>query len=83
MKMSMFVMRDQLSHALGEGVGEPAGWARVLSASLEIFSQPLIPPDLLEQARKALAGFAAEAEAAAAAAVPSRATKDTPTKEQP
>lgn len=80
MKMSMFVMRDQLSHALGENVGEPAGWARVLSASLEIFSQPLIPPDLLELARKALAGFAAEAEAAAVA---SRATKDTPTKEQP
>jgi AcrR family transcriptional regulator len=55
MKMSMFVMRDLLSHALGESVDEPAGWARVISASIEIFSQPLVPPDLAEQARKALA----------------------------
>jgi TetR/AcrR family transcriptional regulator, regulator of cefoperazone and chloramphenicol sensitivity len=59
MKMSMFVMRDLLSHALGESVDEPAGWARVLSASIEIFSQPLITPDQVEQARKALAEFTA------------------------
>jgi TetR/AcrR family transcriptional regulator, regulator of cefoperazone and chloramphenicol sensitivity len=59
MKMSMFVMRDLLSHALGESVDEPAGWARVISASIEIFSQPLVPPDLAEQARKALAEFTA------------------------
>jgi AcrR family transcriptional regulator len=61
MKMSMFVMRDQLSHALGASVDQPAGWARVVTASLEIFAQPLVTPDLLEQARKALAGFTAEA----------------------
>jgi AcrR family transcriptional regulator len=59
MKMSMFVMRDLLSHALGESVDEPAGWARVISASIEIFSQPLVPPDLAAQARKALAEFTA------------------------
>jgi len=59
MKMSMFAMRDLLSHALGQDVGEPAGWARVISASIEIFSQPLVTPDLLEQARKALAEFTA------------------------
>ena len=59
MKMSMFAMRDLLSHALGENVDEPAGWARVLSASIEIFSQPLITPDLVDQARKALAEFTA------------------------
>jgi AcrR family transcriptional regulator len=57
MKMSMFAMRDLLSHALGQNVDEPAGWARVISASIEIFSQPLVTPDLLEQARKALAEF--------------------------
>jgi AcrR family transcriptional regulator len=64
MKMSMFVMRDLLSHALGESVDEPVGWARVITASLEIFSQPMVTPDLLEQARKALAGFVAEADSA-------------------
>ncbi|MEV6844968.1 helix-turn-helix domain-containing protein [Actinoplanes sp. NPDC051411] len=59
MKMSMFAMRDLLSHALGQSVDEPAGWARVISASIEIFSQPLVTPDLVEQARKALAEFTA------------------------
>jgi AcrR family transcriptional regulator len=59
MKMSMFVMGDLLSHALGQRVDEPAGWARVIGASIEIFSHPLVPPDLLEQARKALAEFTA------------------------
>jgi AcrR family transcriptional regulator len=61
MKMSMFVMRDLLSRAIGESVDEPAGWARVLGASLDIFAHPLVTPDLHEQARKALAGFTAEA----------------------
>jgi AcrR family transcriptional regulator len=59
MKMSMFVMGDLLSHALGERVDEPAGWARVLGASIEIFSRPLVTPDMAEQAHKALAEFAA------------------------
>jgi AcrR family transcriptional regulator len=59
MKMSMFVMGDLLSHALGERVDEPAGWARVIGASVEIFAQPLVTPELLEQARKALAEFTA------------------------
>jgi AcrR family transcriptional regulator len=59
MKMSMFVMGDLLSHALGQRVDEPAGWARVISASIEIFSHPLVTPDLREQARKALAEFIA------------------------
>jgi TetR/AcrR family transcriptional regulator, regulator of cefoperazone and chloramphenicol sensitivity len=54
MKMSMFTMRDQLSRALGEDVGEPGGWVRVILASIEIFSQPLVTPDLVEQARGAL-----------------------------
>jgi TetR/AcrR family transcriptional regulator, regulator of cefoperazone and chloramphenicol sensitivity len=59
MKMSMFVMDDLLSHALGQRVDEPAGWARVLSASIEIFSHSLVTPELAEQARKVLAEFAA------------------------
>lgn len=59
MKMSMFVMGDLLSHALGQRVDEPAGWARVLGASIEIFSHPLVTPELAEQAHKALAEFTA------------------------
>jgi TetR/AcrR family transcriptional regulator, regulator of cefoperazone and chloramphenicol sensitivity len=57
MKMSMFTMRDQLSRVLGEDVGEPAGWIRMLQASIEIFAHPLVPPELAEQAREALARF--------------------------
>jgi TetR/AcrR family transcriptional regulator, regulator of cefoperazone and chloramphenicol sensitivity len=62
MKMSMFVMRDLLSHALGEDVGEPAGWVRAMIASLEFFAQPMVTPDLVEQARKALAGVTSAGE---------------------
>ena len=54
MKLSMFTMRDQLSRALGEDVDQPSGWARMLQASIEIFSQPLITPEQAEQARAAL-----------------------------
>jgi len=54
MKMSMYTMRDQLSRVLGEDVGEPDGWTRVLLASLEIFSHPLITSDQAERARAAL-----------------------------
>jgi AcrR family transcriptional regulator len=57
MKMSMFTMHDQLSRVLGLDVGEPPGWSRMLRASLEIFSQPLVPPELAEQAQDALARF--------------------------
>jgi AcrR family transcriptional regulator len=62
MKMSMFVMRDQLSHALGQSVDEPAGWARVLAASLEIFAHPLVTPEVAERGRRALAGLVTEKE---------------------
>jgi TetR/AcrR family transcriptional regulator, regulator of cefoperazone and chloramphenicol sensitivity len=57
MKMAMFSMHDQLSRALGTDVGEPSGWARMLRASLEIFGQPLVTPELAEQAQDALARF--------------------------
>jgi AcrR family transcriptional regulator len=54
MKMSMFTMRDLMSRALGADVGDPAVWARVLSASLDIFSQPLLTPEQADQARDQL-----------------------------
>ena len=57
MKMSMFTMRDQLSRVLGVDAGEPEGWARILMASIEIFSHPLIPPEHAEMARQALEGM--------------------------
>jgi TetR/AcrR family transcriptional regulator, regulator of cefoperazone and chloramphenicol sensitivity len=60
MKMSVFVLRDLLTHALGQSVDEPAGWTRITAASLEIFAHPLVTPDLLEQARKALAALTEE-----------------------
>lgn len=64
MKMSMFTMRDLLSRTLGVDVGEPAGWARLLLASIEIFSQPLITPEQVEQAKQALERMIADGDAA-------------------
>ncbi|WP_127499940.1 TetR/AcrR family transcriptional regulator [Actinoplanes solisilvae] len=61
MKMSMFTMRDLMSRALGADVTEPAAWARMLQASLDLFSQPLITPEQALQARAALDRLAAEA----------------------
>ncbi|GIM92454.1 TetR family transcriptional regulator [Paractinoplanes toevensis] len=57
MKMSMFTMGEQLSRVLGVNTAEPAGWARMLSASLEIFSHALVTPEQAEQLRGALARF--------------------------
>jgi len=55
MKMSMFTMSDQLSRVLGTDVRQPQGWARMLLASIEIFSTPLVDPELAGLAREALA----------------------------
>jgi AcrR family transcriptional regulator len=60
MKMSMFTMRDLLSRALGTDVAEPAGWVRMLTAAIEIFSQPLISPEDADQARQSLDRMVAE-----------------------
>jgi hypothetical protein len=55
MKMSMFTMHDLLSRALGVDTAEPEGWCRMLMASVEIFSTPLVAPEHAEVAREALA----------------------------
>jgi AcrR family transcriptional regulator len=60
MKMSIFTLRDQLSRVLGADVGEPAGWSRIVQASIEIFAHPLVTPEIAEQAREALARFETE-----------------------
>jgi hypothetical protein len=57
MKMSMFTMSDQLSRVLGVDVTEPEGWARMLAASVEIFSRPLVTPEQAAQLRAAVARF--------------------------
>jgi len=54
MKMSMLTSRDLLSRVLGVDTGEPEGFARVLRASLEIFSTPLVTPEQADLARGAL-----------------------------
>jgi AcrR family transcriptional regulator len=54
MKMSLYTMREQLSRTLGQDVGTPEGWNRVLLASLEIFTNQIITPEQAEQARRAL-----------------------------
>ncbi|GIF09736.1 TetR/AcrR family transcriptional regulator [Actinoplanes siamensis] len=54
MKMGMFLMRDQLSAVLGEDVGVPPGYLRILRASIEIFRQPLLTPEQADQAMRAL-----------------------------
>ncbi|MFG1605290.1 helix-turn-helix domain-containing protein [Actinoplanes sp. NPDC049265] len=54
MKISMFLMRDQISHVLGEDTTTPAGHRRMLRASVEIFSRPLLTVEQGEQALKAL-----------------------------
>ncbi|GAA0535915.1 TetR/AcrR family transcriptional regulator [Paractinoplanes ferrugineus] len=62
MKMSLFTMSAQLSRVLGTDVTEPAGWARMLAASVDIFSKPLVTPEQAEQLREAVARFRFAAE---------------------
>ncbi|MBB2945221.1 AcrR family transcriptional regulator [Actinoplanes lutulentus] len=54
MKLGMFLMRDQLSAVLGEDAGALPGYLRVLRASVEIFSQPLLTPEQADLALKTL-----------------------------
>ena len=57
MKMGMFVLRDQLGRALDLDLGRPANHARLLRASVEIFSQPLADAATADQAFEALDRF--------------------------
>ncbi|GAA2698265.1 TetR/AcrR family transcriptional regulator [Actinoplanes palleronii] len=54
MKMGMFLMQEQLTTVLGEDVSVMPGWQRMVRASVEIFTQPLLTPEQADQARKAL-----------------------------
>ncbi|GAB2611882.1 TetR family transcriptional regulator [Paractinoplanes abujensis] len=59
MKMSLFTMSDLMSRALGVDVTQREGWARMLRASLDVFSQPLITEAQALQARAAIDRIAA------------------------
>ncbi|MBO3740111.1 TetR/AcrR family transcriptional regulator [Actinoplanes flavus] len=54
MKLGMFVMRDQLTAVLGEDAGELPGYLRMIRASVEIFTQPLLTREQADQALEAL-----------------------------
>jgi hypothetical protein len=54
MKIGMFLMRDQVGRVLGEDMSTVAGNRRMLRASIELFSVPMLTPELAEQTLKAL-----------------------------
>ena len=58
MKMSLLTSGDLLSRALGVDVGTPDGWSRMMRAALDVFTYPLVAPELAEQAKAALDRFA-------------------------
>lgn len=54
LQIGMFMLRDQISRAIGEDTRQERGQARMLRAAVEIFSQPPVAPELADQAKKAL-----------------------------
>ncbi|MEI8409196.1 MULTISPECIES: TetR family transcriptional regulator [unclassified Kribbella] len=52
MKMGVFVLRDQVSKAIGEDIASPSGYARLTKAMLDVFTIPVLTPEQLEQLRK-------------------------------
>lgn len=54
MKIGMFLMRDQVGRVLGEDMSTPAGNRRMLRATVEMFSVPMLNPEMAEQMLKAL-----------------------------
>ena len=55
MQIGMFLLRDQIGRAIGTDLETPAGHLRMLSAAVDIFSQPLLTPEQTAQAQTALA----------------------------
>lgn len=48
-KLSVFILRDQVSKALGEDITTPAGYNRIGQALMEVFTIPLITPEQVEK----------------------------------
>lgn len=53
MELGVLVMRAQLSRALGADVLDAAGHLRLARAKLDLYSKPLVAPELAAQARRA------------------------------
>src|SRR3954469_817821 len=51
-KLSVFILRDQVSKALGEDITTPAGYNRIGQALMEVFTIPLLTPEQVEKIRK-------------------------------
>ncbi|HMK96889.1 MAG TPA: TetR family transcriptional regulator [Acidimicrobiales bacterium] len=54
MEMGALVMRRQLSHALGADILQPEGHLRLARARLELYSKPLLSPELVARAVAAI-----------------------------
>lgn len=54
MKMGAFLLRDQVSRALGADVRTPAGHARMIRAFVDVFAGPLVTAEEAAHARAAL-----------------------------
>jgi hypothetical protein len=54
MQMGLLAMHEHVSRALGADVLAPDGHLRMSRASLDLYSQPLLDPELTAQARAAL-----------------------------
>jgi AcrR family transcriptional regulator len=52
MKMAVFVLRDQVSTAIGEDIASPSGYTRLTKAMLDVFTIPVVTPEQLEQLQK-------------------------------
>ena len=54
LKIGLFVMRDQVGRVLGDDMSTAKGFRRMVRASIEIFSRPILTPEQADQALKAL-----------------------------
>jgi TetR/AcrR family transcriptional regulator, regulator of cefoperazone and chloramphenicol sensitivity len=48
-KLSVFILRDQVSKALGEDITTPAGYNRIGQALMEVFTIPLLSAEQVEK----------------------------------
>jgi len=51
-KLSVFILREQVSKALGEDITSPAGYARIGQGLMEVFTIPLVTPEQAEHIRR-------------------------------
>jgi Transcriptional regulator len=54
MQMGVFMLREQVSRALGVDVSTPAGHARMTRGFVDVFAHPLLSPEQVAQAHAAM-----------------------------